>query len=83
MRGSRPVGAARPSADRNKRIATDGEVRTALDGDAVLFFEESEIVFKEEGLETFHEREDALQDKPLPAGPGRPYEDFLKALAEM
>lgn len=61
-------------------IATDGEVRIALDGDAVLFSEESEIVFKEEGLETFHEREDTLQDKPLPGGP---YEGFLKALAEM
>lgn len=61
-------------------IATDGEVRIALDGDAVLFSEESELVYKQEGLEEFHEREDALQDEPLPGGP---YEDFLKALAQM
>ena len=61
-------------------IATDGEVRIALDGDAVLFSDECEIVFKEEGLETFHEREDELQDEPFPGGP---YEDFLKALAQM
>lgn len=61
-------------------IATDGEVRIALDGDAVLFFEESEIVYKKEGLEEFHEREETLQDEPLPGGP---YEDFLKSLAQM
>jgi 5'-nucleotidase len=61
-------------------IATDGEVRIALDGDAVLFSEESEIVYKTEGLEEFHEREAALEDEPLPGGP---YEDFLKALAQM
>lgn len=61
-------------------ISTDGEVRIALDGDAVLFSDESEIVYKTEGLETFHDREDALQDEPLPGGP---YEDFLKALANM
>lgn len=61
-------------------IATDGEVRIALDGDAVLFSEESELVYKQEGLEEFHEREDALQDEPLPGGP---YEEFLKALAQM
>jgi 5'-nucleotidase len=61
-------------------IAPDGEVRIALDGDAVLFSDESELVYKQEGLQEFHEREDALQDKPLPGGP---YEGFLKALAEM
>ena len=61
-------------------IATDGEVRIALDGDAVLFSEESEIVYKKEGLEQFHEREESLQDEPLPGGP---YEDFLKSLAQM
>lgn len=61
-------------------IATDGEVRIALDGDAVLFSDESELVYKQKGLDEFHEREDALQDEPLPGGP---YEDFLKALAEM
>jgi len=61
-------------------ISTDDEVRIALDGDAVLFSDESEIVYKTEGLETFHDREDALQDEPLPGGP---YEDFLKALANM
>jgi 5'-nucleotidase len=61
-------------------IATDGEVRIALDGDAVLFSEESEIVYKTKGLEEFHEREAALEDEPLPGGP---YEDFLKALAQM
>jgi 5'-nucleotidase len=61
-------------------IASDGEVRIALDGDAVLFSEESEIVYKTKGLEDFHEREDALEDDPLPGGP---YEDFLKKLAQM
>ncbi|WP_347710946.1 5'-nucleotidase [Salinibacter sp.] len=58
----------------------NGEVRIALDGDAVLFSDESELVYKQEDLETFHEREDALQDEPLPGGP---YGDFLKALAQM
>ncbi len=61
-------------------IATDGEVRIALDGDAVLFSEESELVYKKKGLDEFRERERKLQDKPLPGGP---YEDFLKALAQM
>lgn len=61
-------------------IATDGEVRIALDGDAVLFSDESEIVYKTEGLDRFREREQDLEDQPLPGGP---YEDFLKALARM
>jgi len=61
-------------------IATDGEVRIALDGDAVLFSDESEIVYKMEGLDRFREREEDLEDQPLPGGP---YEDFLKALARM
>jgi 5'-nucleotidase len=37
-------------------------------------------VYKKEGLEEFHERENELQDEPLPGGP---YEDFLKSLAQM
>ncbi|NBB75639.1 MAG: 5'-nucleotidase, partial [Bacteroidetes bacterium] len=61
-------------------IATDGEVRIALDGDAVLFSDESEIVYKTGGLDRFREREQDLEDQPLPGGP---YEDFLKALARM
>jgi 5'-nucleotidase len=59
---------------------TDGTVRIALDGDAVLFSDESEIVYKTQGLDEFHQREDAAQDDPLPGGP---YEDFLKKLARM
>jgi 5'-nucleotidase len=45
------------------------QVRIAFDGDAVLFSEESELVFQSEGLDAFRNREDQLQDVPLPEGP--------------
>jgi 5'-nucleotidase len=56
------------------------QVRIAFDGDAVLFDDSSEIVYKAEGLERFHETEDANQDIPMEKGP---YAQFLEKLSRL
>ncbi len=58
----------------------NGQVRIAFDGDAVLFDESSEIVYKAEGLQKFHENEDANQDIPMREGP---YATFLEKLSKL
>jgi 5'-nucleotidase len=47
----------------------DGQLRIAFDGDAVLFSDESERVYKEQGLDAFHESEEASAHTPLAGGP--------------
>jgi 5'-nucleotidase len=58
----------------------EGQVRIAFDGDAVLFDEESELIFKAEGLNAFHQQEDAKQDEPMRDGP---YATLLRKLARL
>lgn len=58
----------------------EGQVRIAFDGDAVLFSEESELVFKTQGLEAFHQHEDARQNEPLEEGP---YAHLLRKLSRL
>ncbi|MGD9021493.1 MAG: 5'-nucleotidase [Lysobacterales bacterium] len=50
----------------------DGQLRIAFDGDAVLFSDESERVYKEQGLDAFHESEEASAHTPLAGGPFKP-----------
>jgi len=58
----------------------EGQVRIAFDGDAVLFSDESELVFKTQGLQAFHDHEDAHQDEPLEEGP---YAHLLRKLSRL
>lgn len=58
----------------------EGQVRIAFDGDAVLFDESSELVFKTDGLNAFHEHENAFQDVPMHEGP---FAKFLIKLAKL
>ncbi len=58
----------------------EGQVRIAFDGDAVLFSEESELVYKTQGLQAFHDHEDAHQDEPLEEGP---YAHLLRKLSRL
>ena len=53
------------------------EVRIAFDGDAVLFDPASQHVFDEQGLDAFHDHEEAHQDEPMSPGPFRPFLDGL------
>jgi 5'-nucleotidase len=61
--------AAEKSADRQLRIA--------FDGDAVLFSDESERIFRSQGLDAFNANEVAAAARPLSDGP---FKGFLMAL---
>lgn len=54
-----------------------GPVRIAFDGDAVLFSDEAQKVYDAGQLPAFYEHERQHADKPLPAGPLRPFLDAL------
>ena len=54
-----------------------GQLRIAFDGDAVIFSDEAERVYQEQGLDEFHQREQAAANQPLSGGP---FKGVLEAL---
>jgi len=61
-------------------VEEDGRVRIAFDGDGVLFDESGEFRFKTDGMEAFHDFEDAKADEPMEDGP---YANLLRKLARL
>ncbi len=81
VRNALQHGVAAATLVSNRGGGSDSEqLRFAFDGDAVLFSDEAERVYKSEGLEAFHNSEQAAAHEPLSGGPFKP---FLAALQKL
>jgi len=69
-----------PKQTEDHTKSPEKQVRIAFDGDAVLFSDESELVYKLNGIDAFHEQEDALQAVTMADGP---YANLLRKLSKL
>lgn len=78
------IGAANLIAPKKALDASLHEkIHIAFDGDAVLFSDEAERVHYEGQLSAFHQHEVEHAHRPLPAGPMKPFLDFIHQIQEM